>query len=142
MPKSEHSVYRTPLETRQIRAVIASVLDSATTIEDLNMGPLDEPAEIAILATRRNSIFNKSPFGGTNAVAQIVVVDEGNFRTVELIAVAHTFMESFNVQRAAGTAGAGFSAAMRAPDIKAGRRMVAALADALRRAEPSTQQVG
>ena len=120
----------------EVKDVLSSVLAGAN-IEALELGPLDNDADIAILATRRGSMFNKSPFGPGNAVAQVIVEDHGSTRHVELIALRDSFADGFNRQRAAGNAMAGLSAATRAPNIKSGRKMVDAILRELQRADPS-----
>ena len=108
MAKNQHSTFTTTLTTTQVKDVLSSVLSGAT-VEPLNMGPLDAPAAIAILATQRGGPLKRSPFGSGNAIAQVTVEDHGSTRSVELVAMAQTFMQGLNNQRAAGNAVAGFS---------------------------------
>jgi hypothetical protein len=140
MPKGEHTVVSTTLDVAEVRGILSSVLAGAT-VESLNQGPLDGDAALAILASQRGGVvFNKSPFGTGNAVAQVIVEDHGTTRSVELIAIRNTFGDNWNKQRAAGNAIAGLSAAKEAPNPKAGRNMVGAILQALKAADPSIRQ--
>ena len=140
MPKSQHAKFATGLTASEIKQILSSILAGAA-VEPLTMGPLDAPAAIAIVATQRGTPLKRSPFGNGNAVAQVIVEDHGSTRHVELIAVANTFMEGLNAQRAAGNAMAGLSVAAKAPNPKAGRNMVAAIYNALQAADRGIRQV-
>ena len=140
MPKSEHTIVSTSLDVAEVKGILSSVLSGAT-VESLNLGPLDGDAALAILACQRGGVaFKKSPFGPGNAVAQVIVEDQGSTRRVELIAIRDSFADGWNRQRAAGNAIAGMSAMKQAPSPKAGRNMVGAILQALRAADPSIRQ--
>lgn len=139
MPKSEHSTFTTTLDATRVKGILSSVLSSAT-VESLNQGPLDGNAALAIVASQRGGVFNKSPFGPGNAVAQIIVEDHGSTRSVELIAVGTSFMQGMNAQRSAGDAMAGISAVRQQPNLKFGRNMVGVILQALKAADPSIRQ--
>jgi hypothetical protein len=136
MPKGELTVVSTTLDITRVKGILSSVLSGAT-VEPLDQGPLDGDAALAILASQRGGAFiKKSPFGPGNAVAQVIVEDHGSTRSVELIAIRDTFVDGWNRQRAAGNALAGLSAVGQAPNPKAGRKMVGAILQALRAADP------
>jgi hypothetical protein len=140
LPKSEHTIVSTSLDVAEVKGILSSVLSGAT-VESLNLGPLDGDAALAILACQRGGVaFKKSPFGPGNAVAQVIVEDQGSTRRVELIAIRDSFADGWNRQRAAGNAIAGMSAMKQAPSPKAGRNMVGAILQALRAADPSIRQ--
>lgn len=139
MPKGEHTIVSTALDVTRVKVILSSVLSGAT-VEPLNQGPLDGDAALAILVSQRGGTFKKSPFGPGNAVAQIIVEDQGSTRSVELIAIRDTFAEGLNRQRAAGNAIAGLSAIGQAPNIKAGRKMVGVILRALQEADPGIRQ--
>jgi len=139
MPKGEHTIVSTALDVTRVKAILSSVLSGAT-VEPLNRGPLDGDAALAILVTQRGGAFKKSPFGAGNAVAQVIVEDQGSTRSVELIAIRDTFADGLNRQRAAGNAMAGLAAIGQAPNIKSGRKMVGAILQALQAADPGIRQ--
>jgi hypothetical protein len=139
MPKGEHTIVSTALDVTRVKAILSSVLSGAT-VEPLNRGPLDDDAALAILVTQRGGAFKKSPFGPGNAVAQVIVEDQGSTRSVELIAIRDTFTDGLNRQRAAGNAMAGLSAIGQAPNVKSGRKMVGAILRALQAADPGIHQ--
>lgn len=140
MPKGEHTIVSTTLDVAHVKRILSSVL-SGSTVEPLNQGPLDGEVALAMLACQRGGVaFKKSPFGPGNAVAQIIVEDNGSTRSVELIAIRDTFADGWNRQRAAGNAIAGMSAMKQAPNPKAGRNMVGAILQALKAADPSIRQ--
>jgi hypothetical protein len=139
MPKGEHTIVSTALDVARVKAILSSVLSGAT-VEPLNRGPLEGDAALAILVTQRGGAFKKSPFGPGNAVAQVIVEDQGSTRSVELVAIRDTFADGMNRQRAAGNAMAGLSAIGQAPNIKSGRKMVGAILRALQAADPGIRQ--
>ena len=140
MPKSEHSTFATTLDVTHVKNILSSVLSGAR-IDSLNQGPLDEDAALAILASQQGGfVFNRSPFGPGNAVAQIIVEDHGASRSVELIAIRSTFVDGLNVSRAKGSAIPAMAASRRQPNKQAGRKMVEAVVQALRAADPSIRQ--
>jgi hypothetical protein len=139
MPKGEHTTVSTALDVTRVRGILSSVLSGAT-VEPLNQGPLDGDAVLAILAIQRGGAFKKSPFGSGNAVAQVIIEDHGPMRSVELIAIRDTFGDGWNRQRAAGNAIAGMSAMRQAPNVKSGRKMVGAILQALKAADPNIRQ--
>lgn len=83
--------------------------------------------------------MKRSPFGPGNAVAQVIVQDQGSARRIDLIAVGTSFGEGFAVQRRAGNAMDGLAAARQAPNLKYGRKMVSAIAAALQDADPAVR---
>jgi hypothetical protein len=139
MPKGERTIVSTALDVAQVKAILSSVLSGAT-VEPLNRGPLDGDAALAILATRQGGVFKKSPFGSGNAVAQVIVEDQGSTRSVELIAIRDTVADGLNRQRAAGNPMAGLKAMGQVPNIKSGRKMVDAILRALQAADPGIRQ--
>jgi hypothetical protein len=136
LSKSEHTSFSTTLEVTQIKSILSSVLSGAE-IKPLNQGPLDDDAAIAILASQQGGMFKKSPFGTGNAVAQVIVEDRGSARHVDLITFKDTMGDSFSRARSSSSMGGAMSAGNKAPNIKAGRAMVASILQAIRDADPS-----
>jgi len=136
MAKDEHSTYSTTLDTERIKSIMGSVLTGAV-VEPLESGPLDSEAALAILATfKGQGVLNKSPFGGGNAMAQVIVEDRGGSRSVHLVAVAATMGDSWNASRGAANGLDGLARVKALPNVKSSRNLVAALADALKGADP------
>ncbi len=140
MPKGEHTIVSTTLGVSDVKGILSSVLSGAN-VEPLNRHSLDGDAALAIVASQRGgAMFNKSPFGAGNAVAQVIVEDHGSTRSVELIAIKDTFADSWNRQRAAGNAVGGLMAMGQAPNVKGSRKMAEAILQRLKAADPSLRQ--
>lgn len=141
MPKNENSTFSTTLPVPEIERLLGSVFDGST-VEALSTGPLDAGADVALVASRQGGLFNRSPFGPGNAVTQVVVRDQGSSRIVQLTAVGTSFADGVRDQRRAGNAVEGLSAARQSPNLKFGRKMVAAVVEALQAADAGLRKTG
>ncbi|MCO7274086.1 hypothetical protein [Cellulosimicrobium cellulans] len=120
--KQEESVYRSRLDVGSLRQVLRGACGKAE-ISPVQFDALDDPPDFSILAEKRGLI------GGDSAI-QVHINDNGDHRLVLLVALGDS----------------GFARAMQGArnslSFGGSKKFAATVAEAIRSADPSFQQVG